>query len=173
MNRRCANSKSLSAILAFGLACALTASAPAAEPWSAIISPENSVQFSFVKDTTPVFRLGLGGWGPNWAWVGVGATEKAMGDKLVTTVPFVVNKANGEVIDIKFQAWKSAPRQVSFRYDLSAAKDVPVTMVIASLACGEAVCQGQARAFAHRRHGRHGKPALRPRRPTHHGAKRF
>ena len=119
--------------LAFGLASASAINAPAAEPWSAIISPDNSVQFSFVKDTTPVFQLGLGGWGPNWAWVGVGATEKATGDKLITTVPFVVNKASGEVIDIKFQAWKSAPRQVSFRYDLSAAKDVPVTMVIASL----------------------------------------
>ena len=93
--------------LAFGLASASAVSALAAEPWSAIISPENSVQFSFVKDTTPVFRLGLGGWGPNWAWVGVGATEKATGDKLVTTVPFVVNKASGEVIDIKFQAWKA------------------------------------------------------------------
>src|ERR1039458_8523138 len=63
-------------ILAFGLASASAVSAFAAEPWSAIISPENSLQFAFVKDTTPVFRLGLGGWGPNWAWVGVGATEK-------------------------------------------------------------------------------------------------
>jgi hypothetical protein len=125
------------------LASALTASAPAAEPWSAIISPENSVQFSFVKDTTPVFRLGLGGWGPNWAWVGVSATDKATGDKLVTTVPFVVNKASDEVIDIKLQAWKSAPRQISFRYDLSAAKDVPVTMVIASLGVEKAFAKGK------------------------------
>jgi hypothetical protein len=130
-------------ILAFGLASALAVSALAAEPWSAIISPENSVQFSFVKNTTPVFRLGLGGWGPNWAWVGVGATEKATGDKLVATVPFVVNRANGEVIDIKFQAWKSAPRQISFRYDLSAAKDVPVTMVIASLGVEKAFAKGK------------------------------
>ena len=143
MNRRSANSKSLLAILAFGLVCALTASAPVAEPWSAIISPDNSVQFTFVKDATPVFRLGLGGCGPNWAWVGVLAKEKAMGDKLVTTVPFVVNKANGDIIDIKFQAWKSAPRQVSFRYDLSAAKDVPVTMVIASLGVEKPFAKGK------------------------------
>ena len=58
-------------------------------------------------------------------------------------MPFVVNKASGEVIDIKFQAWKSGPRQISFRYDLSAAKDVPVTMVIASLGVEKAFATGK------------------------------
>ncbi len=36
------------------------------------------------------------------------------------------------MIQIKVQAEKSGPRQVSFRYDLKADKDVPVTMVIGS-----------------------------------------
>ena len=129
-------------ILALGLASASAVSALAAEPWSAIISPENSVQFTFIKDTTPVFRLGMGGWGPKWSWVGPGSSAKATGDRLLTTVPFVMNRANGEVIDIKFQAWKNAPHQITFRYDLSAAKDVPVTMVIASLGVEKAFAKG-------------------------------
>ena len=125
------------------LAAALLAAAPAAgeEAWSAVLSPENSLNFSFIKGDATVFHLGLGGWGPKWQWVGISSKEKAVGDRLTTVVPFVVNKAAGEVIDIKFQAWKSGPQQVAFRYDLTAAKDVPITMVIASL--------GVAKPFAH------------------------
>jgi hypothetical protein len=44
-----------------------------------------------------------------------------------------VNRANGEIIDIRFQAWRSGPREVKFQYDLTASKDVPLTMLVASL----------------------------------------
>ena len=115
----------------------------AAESWAAVISPRNSLEFGFVKDDVPVCRLSMVGWGPNWAWVGLQSKDKATGEGLETTVPFVVNKAAGEVIDIRFAVRKSGPRQVTFRYDLAAAKDVPVTMVIASL--------GVPKAFAHGR----------------------
>ena len=134
------------------LFCALAAgvllfagAAMAAEPWTAVISPQNSLEFGFVKDDAPVFRMGLGGWGPKWAWVGVSAKDKdkGTGDRLTTTAPFVVNKASGEVIDIKFEAWKSSPRQVSFRYELAAAKDVPITMVIATLSVNKPFAQGK------------------------------
>ena len=117
--------------------------ARAAEPWAAVLSPQNSLEFGFVKDDAAVARLGFVGWGPKWAWVGTGAQEKATGDRLVATAPFVVNKAGGEVIDIKFQAWKSSPRQVSFRYDLAAAKDVPVTMVVATLGLDKQFARGK------------------------------
>ncbi len=117
--------------------------AVAAEPWTALVSPENSLEFAFLKNDAAVFRLGLAGWGPKWQWVGLSAKEKAAGDKLDIPVPFVVNQANREVIDIRFQAWKSAPRSVTFRYDLSAAKDVPVTMVIASLGVEKAFPRGE------------------------------
>jgi hypothetical protein len=115
----------------------------AAAPWSALVSPENSLEFKFLKDDAAVFGVGLAGWGPKWQWVGLSAQQKASGDKLDLSVPFVVNKASAEVIDIRFQAWKSGPREVKFRYDLSAAKDVPVTMVIASLGVDKAFAKGQ------------------------------
>ncbi len=123
----------------FYLACM----AGAAERWSAIITPDNSLAFGLVKNDTPVAKLSLAGWGPDWQWVGLGAREKASGEKLVTAVPFVVNRERGEVVNIGFQAWKGAPRQVTFRYDLSAAKDVPVTMIIASLDVGKNQARGQ------------------------------
>jgi len=115
----------------------------AAERWSALVSPANSLEFGFLQDEKPVLKLGLGGWGPKWQWVGVSAKEKAGGDKLAVSVPFIVNKANGEVIDIQFQAWQSGPKQLSFRYDLSAAKDVPITMVIAGVSTEKAFARGQ------------------------------
>jgi hypothetical protein len=117
----------------------------AAERWSAVVSPDNSLEFSFVKDQAPVCRLGLGGWGPNWQWVGLTPPPGAPGGRLITTVPFVVSQARGEVVEIGFQAAKTGPRQVVFRYQLSAAKDVPITMIIASLSIEKAFGQGRLR----------------------------
>ena len=109
-----------------------------AEQWSTVISPDNSLEFSFVKDQAPVARLGLGGWGPKWQWVGLSPQQRAS-EKPFTTVPFVVNQARGEGIAIGFQAAKTGP----IRYVLSAAKDIPITMVIASLGIDRAFRQGQ------------------------------
>ena len=121
----------------------LAATALAGEPWSALVSPQNALEFGFLKDDAPVFRLNLAGWGPNWQWVGLSAKEGVPGERFVAAAPFVVNQAKGEVIDVKLQAWKSGPRDVTFRFDLSAAKDVPVTMVIAGLGVDKGTAKGQ------------------------------
>ena len=97
------------------------------------INPDNSLSFSFLHDDRPVFQLGLGGWGPKWAWVGIQSKQKAEGERLALRVPFVVNKDRGETIDVQFEAWQPAARQVAFRYDLESAKDVPLTMLMTSL----------------------------------------
>jgi hypothetical protein len=127
------------------LAVALLAMATplAAGSWSAMISSENSLEFKFLKDDAPVFHLSLAGWGPNWQWVGLAAKNKATGDRLDLSLPFVVNQASGEVIDVRFQAWQSGPRELKFRYDLKAAKDVPLTMLIASLGVEKEFAEGQ------------------------------
>lgn len=131
----------------FLLCTALSISTQAwpAERWSALISPDNSLEFSFVKDQALVGRLGLGGWGPNWQWVGLSPQPGAPGEKLLAVVPFVINQAGGEVIEIGFQAVKTGPQQVAFSYRLSAAKDVPVTMLIASLSINKIFERGQLR----------------------------
>src|SRR5436190_21479053 len=88
----------------------LISTASAAEPWSALVSPSNSLEFKFLKGETPVAHATVIGWGPNWQWVGVGASEKAKGDKLDVPTQFVVNKARGEGIDISVKEWKGGPR---------------------------------------------------------------
>ena len=98
-----------------------------------------------MKERALVGRLGLGGWGPNWQWVGLSPQPGASGERHFTTVPFVVNQSRGEVIEIGFQAEKTGPQQVAFSYRLSAAKDVPITMLIASLSIDKAFGRGQLR----------------------------
>lgn len=63
--------------------------------------------------------------------MGVHSRQKAEGDRLSASVPFVVNKDKGETIGVRFEAWQPAARQVAFRYDLDAARDVPLTQLIA------------------------------------------
>jgi hypothetical protein len=119
----------------FGLAALLILTTPAAAggPWSAVVNPDNSLSFSFLRDDHPVFQVGLGGWGPQWAWVGVQSKQLGDGKKLSLRTPFVVNKDRGEVIDVQFEASQPAARQVAFRYDLEAARDVPLTLLMASI----------------------------------------
>jgi hypothetical protein len=122
-----------SAWVALAAALLLGPVARAAEPWSALIDPDNSLSFLFLRGEQPVFRMGLGGWGPGWAWTGMQARQKADSDRLSVRVPFVVNKDKGEVIDVQFEAWQPAARQVAFRYDLDAARDVPLTLLMAGI----------------------------------------
>jgi hypothetical protein len=117
--------------VAFAALLILTSAARAAGPWSALMDPDNSLSFNFLRDDRPVFQVALGGWGPQWAWVGVQAKEKAHDGRLSTRVPFIVNKDRGEVIDVHFEARQPAPKQVAFRYDLESARDVPLTLLIA------------------------------------------
>jgi hypothetical protein len=107
--------------------------ASAAEPWGAVVNPDNSLSFRFLRGDRPVFDVALAGWGPKWAWVGLDSRQRAEGGRLSARVPFVVNKEKGEVVDVRFEAWQPAPRQVAFRYDLESDRDVPLTLLIAGV----------------------------------------
>jgi|SRR5579862_1114161 len=103
---------------------------PEASDWRALISPGNSLAFQFLRGEECVFSTSLGGWGPKWAWVGLGSQEKASNAELTLTTPFVVNKNDGQVIQVKQRVWQSGGRDISFAYELSSEKDVPLTMLI-------------------------------------------
>ncbi len=120
--------------MAPALAAGISAAAgPAEKPWSAVISPENSLTTTFLAEGKPAFHLSLAGWGPQWAWIGLQSERRAGPQRLVAPVRFEVNRGKGQVIDVKYQAWSSSPREVSFQYDMQADKDVPLTMLIAGL----------------------------------------
>ncbi len=135
-----------------------TASARAAEPWSAIIKPDNSLAFGIRQGDQPVLQLNLVGWGRQWAWIGMQSRQKTEGDRLSLRVPFVVNKANGEAIDVGFEAWQPAARQIAFRYELKAEKDVPLTQLIAAF--GFEAGGGQGNVTLHHPEGKPSKFSL-------------
>jgi hypothetical protein len=112
---------------------ALASTTPAGEPWAALVDPDNSLSFHFRHDDRPAFAVALGGWGPKWAWVGLGAAQKAQDGRLSVRAPFVVDKARGEVIEVGFEASRPTARQVAFRYDLESERDVPLTLLIAGV----------------------------------------
>ena len=75
--------------------------------------------------------------------MGVEAHEKATGDRLLAKTSIIINRAAGKVIDLKLEAWKSSERQLTFRYDLAATNDVPVTMIIAGFSLEKTFAKGK------------------------------
>jgi hypothetical protein len=112
-------------------------------PWSAVVDPENSLSISFAQGTTPVFRLALGGWGPNWAWVGVSAKGMVQGEQLTVGTSFVVDQTRGQVIQIESRVSQTGPRKITLHYDLKSTRDVPLTMLINSLSVEKAAGNGK------------------------------
>ena len=55
--------------------------------WRAVVSPDNSLAFMFLRGDERVFSISLGGWGPQWGWVGFGSHEKARGEELAAHRP--------------------------------------------------------------------------------------
>jgi hypothetical protein len=131
--QRCAGVLTRPSWAALSIVLIVASATHAAGPWSVLIDPDNSLSFSFLRDDRPIFHMALGGWGPKWAWVGVQSRQRAEDGRLSVRVPFVVNKAKGEVIDVHFEAWQPAARQVAFRYELESAQDVPLTMLVAGV----------------------------------------
>jgi hypothetical protein len=104
-------------------------------PWSAHLDPDDSLSFSFLHGEQVVFRFGLREWARGWVPIKTVARDRAKGDRLSVRVPFVIDKDKGEVIDVQFEAWQSGPQELTFRYELAAAQDVPLTSLAAALAC--------------------------------------
>jgi hypothetical protein len=159
----------LTAVFLLGLGAGVPASAgaarekppeggrPTASSWTALIDPDNSLSFHFLHNDQPVFRLAPGGWGPRWSWVGMSARQKAENERLSVRFPFVANKDKGETINVHFEAWQPARRQVAFRYTLDAARDVPLTLLMAGVHFEPQVSQGTLTLF-----GADGKQSKRP-----------
>ncbi|NQT40020.1 MAG: hypothetical protein HQ581_21180 [Planctomycetes bacterium] len=126
-------------LLTYAAVFAGSAAVEAAE-WSVVVSPRNSLEFMGLDGDRSILRVGTGGWGPGWSWVGMGSSAKAVDGVLDAEVPF---KANGKRIDVRMKASKAGPRQIVFHYDLSAEEDVPLTMLIASLGVAGPLARGQ------------------------------
>ena len=126
----------LAGLLAVTLLTAAMASplrAQDAQGWNALVNPENSLSFKFLRGNEQVFSTRLGGWGPKWGWASLESKDKATGDELDVTAPFVVNKDAGQVIMVREQVRKSGDNDIAITCELSAEKDVPLTMLVLNI----------------------------------------
>ncbi|MEI8341629.1 MAG: hypothetical protein WCH43_08865 [Verrucomicrobiota bacterium] len=112
------------------------------DDWRVLVSPDNSLSFMFIRGNERVLTTALGGWGPKWGWRPFESHEKASGDELVLTAPFEVNKEEGQVIQVKQRVWKSGDNEISMNFELSADKDVPLTMLVAHVRFDEKFQEG-------------------------------
>ncbi|HWE02774.1 MAG TPA: hypothetical protein VG326_10235 [Tepidisphaeraceae bacterium] len=112
----------------------LAGPAPDEGKWIVVVEPGNSLSFSILHGPKGAERavghIGMAGWGPKWAWAGIGSKDKPKGP-FVVSAPFTVNKAAGQVIAVQLDVAAKGTRSVVFRYDLTADKDVPLTLLAA------------------------------------------
>jgi hypothetical protein len=101
-----------------------------------LVDPDNSVSFALLYGThgaeRSVGHVGMLGWGPKWAWAGIRSTDKPNGP-FVVSAPFTLNKEAGQSIAIQLHVTQTGKRSVAFQYDLTGEKDVPLTLVCATL----------------------------------------
>jgi len=129
------------------LAAGLSSRAAAAEAegtWAALVAPDNSTSLWVIKGDAPVLAVGVFGWGPNWgSFAGATAKAKATGEELDVTAPLALSPKKGDVVTVRCRAQKSGDQSVTYRYELSAERDYPITMIIAGIATAGESASGE------------------------------
>ena len=114
---------------------AQSAGKPAGEtPFAVVASPDSRLNYYILAKGKPIALFGLGGWGPNWGWVGVESKDwGTLGGEVQANFPFTVNAAKQQQIDGVLTGRQQNAQTVQFQIDLVAKTDVPLTMLKASL----------------------------------------
>jgi hypothetical protein len=119
-----------------------TADASPTDPFIVLMDPDNSLSFALLHGPQgaeqSIGHVSMAGWGPKWAWASLRSTEKP-GVPFAVSAPFVVNKAAGESIAIELHVTPTGKRSIAFQYDLTAQKDVPITIVCATLGFAKSI----------------------------------
>ena len=126
----------IAAMAAAGLALiAMTASAYGEEAWAAVVSPNNSFEALFAKDGKLILTAQMIGWGPNWAWAGSPSSQaKAIGGKLKIRGRVAIS---GQPVQVACEAQQSGAQAVTYQYELTAEKDVPLMKLVTAFAVSQ------------------------------------
>ncbi len=118
------------------LAGATKPAAPAAaEPlgpgqdWAVAVAPNNSFEGFIVRGNQPVLQFETLQWGPNWRWAAAPKSQARAVDGLLQASGDVTLKVTGERFDVNLTARQSSETSVTYRYELSAEKDVALSMI--------------------------------------------
>gem|GEM_PF-469160 len=118
---------------------------PAAQnnDWQTVISKENSFDFVFLRGTDRVFTTSILASATGWRGVQLQSNQKATGDELALSAPLAMGSESGQVILLKSRVWKSGEKEISFNYELSADKDVPLQQIISRIILDDQFKEGE------------------------------
>ena len=110
---------------------AVTGVARGEDPWIVAVAPDNSFNVLFAKEGKAVLSAQMIGWGPNWAWAEPPASrEESVNGRLAIRAPMTIS---GETVQVACEARQSDPRTVTYKYTLTAEKDVPLTALVTAI----------------------------------------
>jgi hypothetical protein len=125
---------SSSAILCLVIAAAATTVggtvAAADGGYQVVLDPTNSYNFYYLHGPRQLLRMGMIGWGPQWAWTSVDAHQAAAGQVIDASSNVRLGNAS---LAVHLRGKRAAADKLSFEYALKAESDVPLTMVTATL----------------------------------------
>ncbi len=100
-------------------------------PCQAVIDPNNNFSFFLMGRNQSMLNLGVTAWGPDWKWTSVESTEKKLADHtLHVEAPVTIE---GQTLALSMHVAPADARTYTFRYDLRAEKNIPLTMIAATL----------------------------------------
>ena len=117
----------------------LTGPAVYAGSWTVVPTPDNSFNFWILKDGQAVFSNGMAGWGPNWSpfMGGPRSTACSSNGTLSLSSPW------GHGIKAGLRAGQIGDHRLTFRYELTAAAEKPLLMLMTGLSVAKEFQAGQ------------------------------
>ncbi|MCY3017702.1 MAG: hypothetical protein NTW87_01545 [Planctomycetota bacterium] len=136
------------AVMLFAGYIGLTGLFAAEQPWTVLVTPDNSYNCFILKDGQPVLKAEMMAWGTGWGWAGSPAsTAKATAGELKLAGQVVLNKDKA-VLKVGLLARKSGEQTLTYRYELSAENDTDLTMLITGLSLAGAYSGQTVLTFA-------------------------
>ena len=91
--------------------------------------PESHQALTFIRGGETYLELGLGGWGPKWAWLGFRGTVAEADGKTVATSTTTV-RSSGAKLTVRTGIAKAGPRQLTLDINVSTSKDTDLTYLM-------------------------------------------
>jgi len=132
-------------LLCFGLGLVAATALAKSESWSVVPVPDNNYEAFVLSNDRPVLKTEVIAWKPNWVWVDVPqAVNTTSSNELGLRSSIILNETAKDELGIGFTARQIDTRSVIYQYELSAGKDLDLTMLAVSFSLagtytGEAV----------------------------------
>ncbi|MBN2476423.1 MAG: hypothetical protein JXB62_17550 [Pirellulales bacterium] len=113
-----------------------------AESENILVLPESNHAITFLRDGVPYLDLALGGWGPNWSWLGLPGRLREMDDRTEMACTASISSTKAE-LTLHAVVSPTGAKRVRMEMDLKTSKDTDLTMIINGLSVGRRFSKGK------------------------------